>query len=71
MARKSTAGRKLSTHVTVTNPENGRSETFGPDDELPDWFAGEVTNPDVWEGSEGEQPEADPADQGEQPDVKK
>lgn len=47
---------KLKSYVTVANPETpGQPETFGPDDDLPDWARDEITNPDVWEDSEEEE----------------
>jgi hypothetical protein len=32
-----TTSKKLNTHVTFNHPDGGRSETFGPGDDLPDW----------------------------------
>lgn len=55
--------RKLNTHVTVTNPDTGVSETFGPDDELPDWVEGQVSAEGVWEGDENPVP-GQPGDPG-------
>jgi hypothetical protein len=28
----------------------GRSRAFGPGEDLPEWAASQITNPDVWEG---------------------
>lgn len=36
--------KKLAGYVTFTNPEGGVSQTFGPDDKLPDWAAAQVTD---------------------------
>lgn len=41
--------RKLTTNVTVTNPETGETRTFSPEDELPDWAGDAITNPKVWD----------------------
>lgn len=44
---------KLNTYVhVVATDANGtqQSGTFGPADELPDWAAAAITNPDVWDG---------------------
>lgn len=41
---------KLNTHVTV-HDENYAPHTFGPADELPDWAARKITNPNVWDGN--------------------
>lgn len=35
---------KLTGYVTFTQPDRGVSQTFGPDDELPDWAAEQVTD---------------------------
>ncbi|CRK59070.1 hypothetical protein [Alloactinosynnema sp. L-07] len=47
--------RKLITHVHVTEigedgKPTGRSGTFGPADDLPDWARAAITNPFVWDG---------------------
>lgn len=34
--------KKLNGYYTYTHPEGGVSQTFGPDDELPDWAAEQV-----------------------------
>lgn len=42
---------KLNTFVHVVEVDDQgaiQSGTFGPDDELPDWAAKAITNPDVW-----------------------
>lgn len=39
-----TSSKKLNGYVTFTNPDVGSSQTFGPDDELPDWAAKQVTD---------------------------
>lgn len=49
--------KKLTTYVHAVEHDDkgkltGRSGSFGPDDELPDWAAKAITNPDVWEGTE-------------------
>lgn len=60
MAKKGT----INTNVTVTDP-SGRSVTFTPQDELPDWFY-EVctpeTNPNVWGEVGAEVPAAAPTE---------
>lgn len=40
---------RLRTTVHVTDLE-GRTRSFGPGEDLPDWAAKQITNPDVWEG---------------------
>lgn len=42
-------GDKLAGYVTYHNRESGESQTFGPDDELPDWAAEQV-RPEHLEG---------------------
>jgi hypothetical protein len=44
---------KLNTFVhVVSTAEDGSQQagTFGPADDLPDWAAKAITNPDVWDG---------------------
>lgn len=53
------ANRKLKTNVTVHPQDengavNGVGVTFGPSDTLPDWARKQITNPDVWEGEDGD-----------------
>lgn len=38
----------LNTYVAVAGPDN-TTVWFGPGDELPDWAAAAITNPDVWD----------------------
>lgn len=45
------AGR-LSTYVHLREPEGLGTVGFGPDDEVPDWAARLITNPDAWEGGQ-------------------
>ena len=45
---------KLNTYVHVHDAD-GVSHAFGPDDTLPEWAEGIITNPDVW----AEKPDAD------------
>jgi hypothetical protein len=40
---------RLRTTVHVVDQE-GRTRAFGPGEEVPDWAAEQITNPDVWEG---------------------
>jgi hypothetical protein len=40
---------RLRTTVHVVDLE-GRTRAFGPGEDLPDWAAEQITNPDVWEG---------------------
>jgi hypothetical protein len=51
---------KLNTYVHV-HDEDGVSHAFGPDDTLPDWAEGLITNPDVWaeKPESGDLPEGD------------
>lgn len=54
---------KLNTyvHATATGPDGVQlSGTFGPGDDLPDWAAAAITNPDVWDGDPPARP-AEPA----------
>ena len=56
---------KLRTHVHVVERDSdggltGRSGTFGPGDEVPDWAVVAITNPDVWE-SQGSRSTLPPA----------
>lgn len=48
--------RKLTIHVhaveRLEDGSYGRSQTFGPDDTVPDWARAVITNPDVWEGED-------------------
>jgi hypothetical protein len=38
-------------HVVATDADGTQqSGTFGPADDLPDWAAAAITNPDVWDG---------------------
>jgi hypothetical protein len=38
-------------HVVSTDADGTQqSGTFGPADDLPDWAAAAITNPDVWDG---------------------
>lgn len=43
---------RLVNNVTVTNPDSGVRETFGPTDRVPDWAAELIANPSAW--TEGE-----------------
>lgn len=47
--------RRLAATVHLTNPETGGTEIFGPDDEVPDWAAEQITNDGAWasDGSPG------------------
>lgn len=59
---------KLNTYVHVVEPGGeGRSATFGPADDLPDWAVEAITNPDVWDGPA---PEAPPVKSESQADPK-
>lgn len=40
---------RLTTTVFVVDPD-GRDRPFGPGEDLPDWAAEQITNPDVWDG---------------------
>lgn len=53
---------RLRTTVHVVDLE-GRTRAFGQGEDLPDWAAEQITNPDVWEGELPEhlQPEQDPS----------
>lgn len=39
--------RDLAAHVHVAD-DTGKMHVFGPDDQVPDWAAGKITNPDAW-----------------------
>lgn len=39
--------KKLATYVYVTD-EQQRPRAFGPDDEVPQWAASQITNPKAW-----------------------
>lgn len=54
-------GNKLAGYVTFHNHESGDSQTFGPDDELPDWAA-EQARPEHYENepSDADLPVAGP-----------
>jgi hypothetical protein len=43
---------KLNTYVhaveRLKDGSHGRSATFGPDDQVPDWAVASIANPDVW-----------------------
>lgn len=56
--------RKLTIHVhaveRLEDGSYGRSQSFGPGDEVPDWARAVITNPDVWEGEEDTSPEPEP-----------
>lgn len=40
-------GRRLASYVHV-NDHHGRRHVFGPDDDVPDWAAAKITNPNAW-----------------------
>lgn len=40
---------RLNTTVFVVDPD-GRDRPFGPGEDLPDWAAKQISNPDVWDG---------------------
>lgn len=44
--------KRLSGYVTFTPKDGGTSETFGPDDELPDWAAEQVTDAHTQDGDD-------------------
>ena len=49
-------GRKLNTYVHVVELDGeGRSATFGPADDLPEWAIAAISNPDVWDGRPADQ----------------
>lgn len=49
--------RKLTSFVHLTDPSNGQTVAFGPEDEVPAWAAKMIPNPKAWSGPE--QVEAD------------
>jgi hypothetical protein len=51
---------RLNTTVFVVDPD-GRDRPFGPGEDLPDWAAEQISNPDVWDG---EPPTRTHGDQG-------
>lgn len=46
------ANKKLAGYVTYTHPEGGFSQTFGPDDDLPDWAAEQVKDEHTEDGTD-------------------
>lgn len=40
---------RLRSHVHVRD-DNNVAHVFGPDDEIPDWAAAKITNPNAWAG---------------------
>lgn len=44
---------RLVRHVSARHPATGYVHSFGPGDDVPDWAAARITNPDVWEDSDG------------------
>ena len=44
--------KKLNQYVTFQNREEGYSQTFGPDDELPGWVNLDGVGPEFFEGGE-------------------
>lgn len=51
-------GPRLASYVHVLNPDTDATESFGPDDQVPDWAARLITNPKAWAG--GQPPELEP-----------
>ncbi len=52
--------RHLTGFVHVTNPDTGEGVAFGPDDKVPGWAKGLITNPTAWAGSGGDdEPDAE------------
>lgn len=54
--------RKLLAYVTVRDSAL-LSHTFGPDDDVPDWAAAQITNEAVWEGHADEAQQDDDDDE--------
>lgn len=51
--------RRLNTFVHAVHRDSEGDQqagVFGPDDVLPDWARESITNPDVWDGEDGEAP---------------
>lgn len=48
--------RNLNTYVHAVERDEqgnpGRSQQFGPGDQVPDWARAAITNPDVWDGED-------------------
>lgn len=44
--------RRLARTVYVNDPDTGLPARFGPDDEVPDWAAEQITNEGAWEDDE-------------------
>ena len=44
--------RRLASYVNVTDPQTGAPVTLGPDDEVPEWAEGVITNPRAWAADE-------------------
>lgn len=53
--RKS-SGRKLRSFVHIPDPNTNKVRVFGPDDDVPDEFAEQVTNPKAWDDYELDEP---------------
>jgi len=49
--------KKLTSYVHVPNPDTGRTEVFGPDDDLPRWASEAITNPKAFTGDDVEDDE--------------
>ncbi|WP_163275335.1 hypothetical protein [Cellulomonas iranensis] len=52
---------RLTGFVHVTHPENGDVVAFGPDDRVPGWAKGLITNPAAWSEDPAAEPERRPA----------
>jgi hypothetical protein len=39
---------RLAAYVYLTDPDDGSTVGFGPDDEVPAWAVEQVSNPDAW-----------------------
>ncbi len=57
--------KKLTTNVTVHNPETGESRTFGPDDDVPAWATKLITNENVYKTPDEDQAPVPGPGQGE------
>src|SRR5262245_16752281 len=44
--------KRLAFYVYVSNPADGSTNVFGPEDEVPDWAQEQITNPKAWSGGQ-------------------
>lgn len=67
-------GRRLAGTVVLRSPETGEPVALLAGDDVPDWAAEAITNPDLWEDDadpdegDGESDEGEPAGESDDPD---